>query len=205
MSWINFPICARRPVGLHGEPTWLDATARRSVARSQAGGQWAVRVQSYVHAERQAGRQQEPRLLADRRRRQSAALPRRDRVPGDRRLQVTAQKALESGDVDIIVDLERQGHRRVPRASRTTSRWSSRRSTPRPTTFCCTSPRRAPPLADRRVRCALSLAIDRQELIDAIERRHHATGQRSVLARPAGLPGGQRSGPEQDIDAAQER
>ncbi len=48
------------------------------------------------------------------------------------------------------------------------------------------------PLQDARVRCAMSMAIDRQEINDLDQRRHPEDRQRPVLARPGGLPRRQR-------------
>ena len=48
------------------------------------------------------------------------------------------------------------------------------------------------PYGDARVRCALSMAIDRQEIIDLTGGGLTDAGQRPVLARPRGLPRRQR-------------
>ena len=103
----------------------------------------------------------------------------------------TAAGALESGDIDIFATSSAERDRRLPRERRVRHA-ATRTSSARRTTSSSTCPRpTTSPTSGCAARC--SMAIDRQELIDAIGGGILDAGQRPVLARPAGLPRGQRA------------
>ena len=88
-------------------------------------------------------------------------------------------------------DLERPGDRATSRSSATSST-STCRTSYLETGYLLIDLDKPGPLQDRRVRCAMSMAIDRDELNDATNGGLQRRRQRTVLPRPAGLPRGQR-------------
>ena len=103
---------------------------------------------------------------------------------------VTAGEALRSGEIDIFATVERATSSATSRTPATST--ISLQDELTETNFIIIDQSKQNALADRRVRCALSMAIDRQELIEATGGGHPRAGQRPLLARAAGLPGGQR-------------
>ena len=190
VSWRNFPHALTGQWGLIASPFWLAEVADEPRAGHPAGRLGPVH-RRQLRAPRLARGQPQPRLLDDRRRRQPAAVPRLDHVPRDRGL----------GD-------RRRGARRPATSTSSRRRTAGRsrrsrslgdefdvappgRATSRPAT-CCIDLDKPGPLQDRRVRCAMSMAIDRDELNDVTNDGLQRGRQRPVLARAAGLPRGQR-------------
>ena len=127
-------------------------------------------------------------LLAHRRGRQPAALPRRDRVPGDRRQPGAGPGAgVRRRRPDRHVRPERG---RPTTSTTTTSRCSSRTCARRRTTSCSTSTSPSSGLEGGALRAdpgGRQAGPDRRHL-----RRVLRAGQRPVLARPGRLPRGHR-------------
>ena len=190
ISWRNFPHLFVGQWGLIASPTWLEAVAENPELATQPVGSGPFIVDSY-----------EPRGFLEVSRNPDywmtdAAgnqLPYLDsitfRVIDDGTI---AAEALQAGDIDMVSTTNGQGITTIQNLG---DEFTVNLQEDFADTYYLLFDLDKPgPIQDQRVRCAMSMAIDRDELNESTGARLQRDRQRGLLARPAGLPGGQRRG-----------
>lgn len=164
MSWPGFPFALGTQWGLMASPTWLDAVAAGTADATKPIGSGPFIVESYAARDKLVVKRNPNYWQKDA---DGNQLPYLDgiefRVIEDSQ---TAADALRNGDIDIfstsssavIADF-RQEADQFP---------MNEQDTFTETNYILIDLDKPGPLQDARVRCALSLAIDRKELIDAV-------------------------------------
>ncbi len=187
VPWLDFDAYLAGQWGLMASPTWLEAVKTDPALAAQPVGTGPFIFESYAPRDRLVVTRNPDYWMTDANGNQLPYLDSIEfRVIEDG---VTAGEALRSGEIDIfstsnanvIRDFQDSGDFDIRLQDELTE-----------TNFIIIDQSKQNALADRRVRCALSMAIDRQELIDATGGGHPRPGQRALLARTAGLPRGQR-------------
>jgi peptide/nickel transport system substrate-binding protein len=162
VPWLDFDAYLTGQWGFMASPKWLEAVKTNPELASQPVGTGPFIFESYAPRDRLVVTKNPDYWMKDPEGRQLPYLDRIEfRVIEDG---VTAGEALRSGEIDIfatdnanvIADFQESGDFTISEQNELTE-----------TDFIIIDQSKQNALADRRVRCALSMAIDRQELIDA--------------------------------------
>ena len=191
--WVDFPLYMASQIGMIGSPAWYDKVFANPAAPDAVAGASPVGTGPFVFESWKPGDtlvvKKNPNYW-----RQDAdgnAMPYLDgiefRVIAD---ELTRANALESGELDLMpTDNGENIMKFRDNGDFTYLEQSERGETIH---VLLHSARRARPLQDQRVRCGLAAAIQQDVIAEVIGQGALPHRQRAVLARPAGLPRGQR-------------